>query len=98
MRSRNSHRNTLVTEQNRTSPKKNNCRSNNTGSSVITGGIAKEMQLLTVPVEHLQCVFACTSVFLEAVEGAVEAGTFLYRPVPLLVRIIISSLGCKAKL
>ena len=33
----------------------------------------------------VECEFACTSVFLEAVEGAVEAGTLLYRPVPLLV-------------
>ena len=52
MRSSNSHRNTIVTEQNRTSRKQTSfvgvCIT--TGSSVILGGIAKEMQLLPVPV------------------------------------------------
>ena len=55
MKSRNSHRNTIVTKQNGTSRKTNKFfRSITTGGSFITGGIAKEMQLLPVSVLRLQ--------------------------------------------
>ena len=59
MRSSNRHRNTIVTEQNKTSRKTNKFfRSITTGGSVIIGGIAKEMQLLPVPVVPPSVVFS----------------------------------------
>ena len=59
MRSSNSHRNTIVMEQNRTSRKQTSFfRSITTGSCVIIGGIAKEMQLLPVPVVPPSVVFS----------------------------------------
>ena len=58
MRSSNSHRNTIVTERNRTSRKQTVFWSNTTGGSVIIGGIAKEMQLLLVPVVPPSVVFS----------------------------------------
>ena len=59
MTSSNSHRNTIVTEQNRTSRKQKKVfRSITTGGSIIIGGIAKEMQLLPVPVVLPSVVFS----------------------------------------
>ena len=59
MRTSNSHRNTIVTGRNRTSRKQNKLfRSITTGGSVIIGGIAKEMQLLPVPVVPPSVVFS----------------------------------------
>ena len=58
-RNRNCHRNTIVTEQNRTSRKQTSFfRTITTGGSVITGGMAKEMQLLPVPVVLPSVVFS----------------------------------------
>ena len=59
MRSSNSHRNTLVTEQNRTSRKQTSFLGVLLlAGNVIIGGIAKKMQLLPVPVVPPSVVFS----------------------------------------